>query len=129
MATNTPNLKIPKPDGNEYFTRTAFNNIMDAIDQNAASKEEVKEVIKQSDPDLTYTASAVDEKGIYKVITYKRTDNTTYLISTLSSPDSNGYYKTCTWKFYDAAGTSITDTKTWTLTYDSKGNVISTTLA
>lgn len=41
MATITTNLKIPKPEGNEYFNRTEFNNILDVIDQNAATKEEV----------------------------------------------------------------------------------------
>lgn len=44
MATITTNLKIPKPDGNEYFNRTEFNNILDVIDQNAASKKDVENI-------------------------------------------------------------------------------------
>lgn len=41
MSTNTPKLNIPKPLGNEYFNRTKFNEILDVIDQNAASVEDL----------------------------------------------------------------------------------------
>jgi hypothetical protein len=46
MPENTPNLGIPKPLGNEYFNRSNFNQILDAIDQKAANKETVDNHIK-----------------------------------------------------------------------------------
>ena len=41
MPTNTTRLNIPKPLGNEYFNRTKFNEILDAIDSGAASLNEI----------------------------------------------------------------------------------------
>jgi hypothetical protein len=43
VPTNTPNLSIPKPLGNENFNRTNFNQILDAIDTNVKAKLDEKE--------------------------------------------------------------------------------------
>lgn len=42
MPENTQRLSIPKPLGNEYFNRENFNEILDVIDLNAATNEEVE---------------------------------------------------------------------------------------
>lgn len=41
MPELTQKLKIPKPLGNEYLTRAAFNEILEAIDSGAVSREEL----------------------------------------------------------------------------------------
>jgi hypothetical protein len=43
VSTNTPNLNIPKPNGNEFLNRTNFNQILDAIDTNVKAKLDEKE--------------------------------------------------------------------------------------
>ncbi|MDE2099072.1 MAG: hypothetical protein KGL39_17595 [Patescibacteria group bacterium] len=70
-------------------------------------------------PDYDWTASTVGLKSVYTVVTYTRSDGTTYMVSTLSNPDANNNYQTDTWQFYDAAGTTVVETHTWTLTYDA----------
>lgn len=77
--------------------------------------------------DYQITASSQDTTThVYKVTQYKRTsDNTLYLQSTLSNPDTNGNYQTVTLLYYDALGTSVISTKTWTLVFDAN-NVITT---
>lgn len=80
---------------------------------------------KQRLTDYNEYASGKDTNGIYTVMEYKRTDGTLYLKSTLSNPDASGNYQTMTWQFYDAAGTSVLSTKTWTLTYDADGKIVS----
>lgn len=72
-------------------------------------------------------ASKDATSGIYKIVRYKRSDNTLYLVATLSNPDVNGYFQTDTWQFYDAAGATVVKTVTWTLVYDADGIVTSAT--
>lgn len=74
-------------------------------------------------PDYDWVASALGDNGTYTVITFNRPDSTVYAVSTLSNPNSMGNYGTMTWQFYDPTGTTIIETHTWTITYDSSGNV------
>lgn len=67
---------------------------------------------------------------VYKTAQFKRTaDNTLYLQSILSNPDAYGHYQTVTMQYYDAAGTAVVSTKTWTLTYDTLGGIVSKIVA
>lgn len=70
---------------------------------------------------LNQVATGVDSNGVYTTITYKRANNTNYLISTASLPNSDGNYTKVVWKFYDENGTTLLSTKTWTITYDVNG--------
>lgn len=72
-------------------------------------------------PDYDQYASSPDANDIYTVVQYKRPDATLYMQSTLSNPDVNGNYQTDTWQFYDSAGTTVTTTHVWTITYDTYG--------
>lgn len=66
-----------------------------------------------------------DSNGYYTKVRFARTDDTTYLTSELGNPDLNGYYGKITWKYYNEAGTTVIETKLWTLTYDEDGNITS----
>ena len=77
------------------------------------------------DDNLNYTASEADGRGIYCIVTYTRMNGTKYMVSTLTNADANGNYQTCIWQFYNATGTTVTSTKTWTLTYDEQRHVTS----
>ena len=48
MPTNTPNLQLPKPLGTEYFNRTNYNALIDAIEANAAKKADLTTHVNNS---------------------------------------------------------------------------------
>lgn len=77
---------------------------------------------------LNSYASAVDSSGIYTVLSFKRSDATLYMKSTLSGGTSPSY-TTDTWQFYDTAGTTVMLTKTWTIAYDAGGKITSKVVA
>ena len=81
------------------------------------------------DDEMNSYASNIDVNGIYTVVDFKRADATLYLKSTLSNTDASGNYQTVTWQFYDAAGTTIMLTKTWTLTYNIDNLIITKVVA
>lgn len=76
------------------------------------------------DSGLNSYASAKDVNGIYTVVDYKRADGTLYMKSTLSGGTSPNY-TTDTWLFYNTDGATLISTKTWTITYDTDGNITS----
>lgn len=78
---------------------------------------------------LNEYGSAIDANGLYTIISYKRADGTLYMKSTLSNPDASLNYQTDTWQFYNAAGTTIMLTKTWTISYDANGGIVSKVVA
>lgn len=65
-----------------------------------------------------------DSNGIYTQVDYKREDGTLYMRSVLSGGTSP-QYTTRTITIYDTDGTTVLETITHTLTYDSDGNLIS----
>lgn len=73
---------------------------------------------------LSQIASSMDSNGIYTIVEFKRADNTLYMRSTATNPNSNGHYQTITWQFYASNGTTLSLTKTWTITYNSNGLAI-----
>lgn len=77
---------------------------------------------------LNSYASVVDSNGIYTVLDLKRSDATLYMKSTLSGGTSPSY-TTDTWLFYDALGTTVVLTKTWTIAYDAGGKITSKVVA
>ncbi|WP_139491296.1 hypothetical protein [Brevibacillus dissolubilis] len=62
-------------------------------------------------------------KGVYKEVQYKRPNDTVYMRTLLSNPDANGNYQTMKYEYYDEAGTTVTTTETWSLKYDTDGEV------
>ncbi|MFD2681219.1 hypothetical protein [Bacillus seohaeanensis] len=74
------------------------------------------------DDELNEYASDQDEKGVYRVVDFKRPDGTLHLKSTLSNPDAQGKYQTCTLQFYEADGVTVALTKTWTFTLGTDGS-------
>jgi hypothetical protein len=69
------------------------------------------------------TKSGKDANGIFTTVEYRRQDNTLFLRSVLSNPDANGKYQTDTWTYYDTDGTTVVETKVWTISYDADGDV------
>lgn len=77
---------------------------------------------------LRVTKSSKDSRGRFTTVEYRRKkDGTLFMQSVLSLPDSSGNYTRDTWHIYNSAGTSIVETVTWTLDYDSAGDLISAT--
>jgi len=71
--------------------------------------------------DYSYDVVTSDANGKPTYATYKRTNDTLYKNVTCSNPDANGYYQTIVEKTYDVNGTTLKQTKTYTLTYNTDG--------
>jgi len=66
--------------------------------------------------DSEYTLTSMDGFGVYTIVSYYRDDNTLWKKSTLSSGTAP-FYTTQTVQFYATDGTTVTSTRTYTLTY------------
>lgn len=74
---------------------------------------------------LKVTKSGKDANGKFTQVDYKReSDNSLFMRSVLSNPDANGNYQTDTWTYYKADGTTVAETKVWTITYDADGDIL-----
>ncbi|MCM3141292.1 phage tail protein [Brevibacillus sp. MER 51] len=74
---------------------------------------------------LKVKKSGKDSNGKFTTVEWRRKkDNTLFMRSVLSIPDVNGNYQTDTWSIYNAAGTAVIETVTWTLTYDADGDFV-----
>lgn len=75
---------------------------------------------------LRVSESGKDANGIFVTTEWRRKkDNTLFLKSVLSNPDANGNYRTMTWSLYNAAGSSVVETVTWTGAFDADGDLVS----
>lgn len=72
-----------------------------------------------------YLRGVPDSNGKYKEVEYVRPDGTRHAYVTFSNPDSNGNYQTQTIQYYNSAGSSIAETETRTLGYDTNGIMVS----
>ena len=105
---------ISKPDGTDNVNRASNNANLDVID--AKIRDDYREKV-----DTTSWDAAVK---IYTTVDYLRPEDATLYLHCVLSNKVDGNYSTDTWQFYDAAGTAVVRTVTWTLTYDASGNVI-----
>ncbi|MDE2102534.1 MAG: hypothetical protein KGL39_35130 [Patescibacteria group bacterium] len=80
-------------------------------------------------PDYDFTATSLGNNNVYTVVTYTRPDGTQFMVSTLSNPNGGGWYQTDIWQFYDPTGVTMIETVTWTVAYDSSGNIISAVMS
>lgn len=74
--------------------------------------------------ELSYYKTNKDVDGIFTTTEYQRKDGTTYATSVLSEKDTNGNYTKDTCTYYDNVGTVI-KTVTWSITYDTAGDIVS----
>lgn len=95
------------------ITASNLNNIEKGL-------EEIHRVLGE----LKIEKSNKDSNGIYTQVDYKREDNTLFMRSVLSGGTSP-QYTTRTITIYDTDGTTVLQTITHTLTYDSDGNIVS----
>lgn len=119
-----------------YFT-SKQNEIDNAVDSKIRElNEEIAKVqdgslVTQNEFKPTVTCSVYksnrDNYGIYRRVTYKRADGTTYKISDLSNPVNNNY-TTQTVTYYQADGTTVDKTEVYTITYNIDGDVESEVL-
>jgi len=125
MADYTTNYNLKKPLITEKYSVDDQNGNMDILDGEIGKLgEQMAHLATKLDNYNSY-ASNKDANGIYTVVKYKRLDNTLYLKSTLSNPDTNGNYQTDTCQFYDTDGATLVNTITWTIMYDTDGNIVS----
>jgi len=85
--------------------------------------KDISKIIEKLECYSSY-ASDKDINGIYKTVTFKRTNGTIYMVSKLSNPDNNGNYTKNILDFKNDAGVTTVKIYTWTFTYDTDGNII-----
>lgn len=113
----------PNDDG------TGFNIIIDkdSLLQNYYNKTQIKNLLDNieiyKDP-LSIYKSNKDTYGIFTTIEYKRLNGTLYMKEVLSDGTSPKY-ETKTITYYDTDGTTVLLTRTYALTYDTDGDLIS----
>jgi hypothetical protein len=64
----------------------------------------------------------------WKAVSYKRSDGTLYLKTTLENYDARGYYRRIKIDYYNTTGTTVIDTKRYALDYNDKGIIYQKTL-
>lgn len=69
-----------------------------------------------------------DANGIFVTVTYKRRDGTNAKTSVLSIPDGNNRYTRRTETYFDTNGTTVLDTRVYTLSYNGFGELTSEVL-
>lgn len=109
-----------KPD-----IETQLADITKQQDENIEQINTSIEEIEKNIANYNSYANNKDSNGVYRIIEYKRENETLYMKSTLSNPDANGNYMKDTWQFYDDVGTTIIKTINWNLTYDVDGDLMS----
>lgn len=109
------------------LTSTSTTSALSAYQGNVLKKQLDDHIANRMvhESDLNQYITDRDANGYYTKVRFARTDGTTYLTSELSNPNLKGYYATITWNYYNESGTTVTQTKTWTITYDEDGNVTS----
>lgn len=86
-----------------------MNKIEDGIEEVASSMADL------TYQELSSYASNIDDNGLYKTVTWKRKDNTTYAVSSLIG---TAPYTQVKIDYYNDLGTTIIKSITWGLTYD-----------
>lgn len=120
LANSKANADVATPSNNGLMSsndKSKLDGLKTTVDSHLSD-------FMPHDSGLSQYASAMDSNGIYTIVTFKRKDATTYAISTASNADLDGNYRTFKWDFYNASGTAIVLSKTWTVTYDSSGVAI-----
>lgn len=109
-------------------SQTKADAVQENLDSHKTDNMNSFSAINNKLNDYNSYASGIDANSIYTVIDYKRADGTLYMKST-SSGGISPSYTTVKWQFYDALGTTIILTKTWTIAYDANGKITSKVVA
>jgi len=91
--------------------------VTSAIQPQLNTKATISEVDELEYSKYSSYATNMDSNGIYVNNEWKRPDTTTYCKSTLTGTSPN--YTSIKVDYYDVAGTTIINTITWNLTYDT----------
>ena len=134
-AAGNLQAQITSLSGAGWTTETVKQNADDVVilqaevgELDTAQAAHLADYMPHDDETNSY-ASSIDVNGIYTVVDFKRVDATLYLKSTLSNTDASGNYQTVTWQFYATDGTTLSLTKTWTLTYNIDNLIITKVVA
>lgn len=123
----TTNYGFKKPEGNDNVNVDDLNYNMDIADTELKKvNEHLDEKVNKTEliAKLKKIKSGTPVDNIYPVVTYKRSDDTIYKISTLSGGVAP-QWTTRTVVYYASDGITIEKTDIFTLTYDVDGNILS----
>ncbi|WP_312498114.1 hypothetical protein [Bacillus luti] len=108
-------------DASEVSVADAYN-IFDGADAESV----LAELLFMMEGEFNETPSNYDDNDIATTVEWKRSNGTLYRKSILSEPDSKGNYRKQVVTWYAANGTSVIRTRTFTYTFDSRGNRVGT---
>lgn len=139
----TGNLKLKKPELEDYVDVDDLNENMDILDEkvngnsdtlndltknlgdkstlNTVDKSSIVKAINEVNFDFNEYPSDYDDNDIARTVDWKRIDGKLYRRSILSNPDANGNYLNQAITYYAADGITIDSTELWQYTFDAKG--------
>ena len=133
LNANTPNIytmaEVDAIAANFIMGILAPGSVVDSMLSNTAGQ--IKDTVTSHLADTMYYTTQklnMDSNGIYTEVDHKRADGTLILKSILSG-GASPRYTTRTVTKYKADGTTVEWAKTFTITYDSNGNVASEVMA
>ncbi|MBW9158863.1 hypothetical protein [Clostridium tagluense] len=126
MPTITPRLGLKKPLGNETVSRQAGLDNLDILENKVALQSDLVSSLADTSTYSTYKLG-IDSNDIYTQVLRKRA-NGTLIIKSILSGGTSPTYTTKTETKYGADGITVEWTKTYTLTYNTDGFLLSEVL-
>ncbi|MGX8177304.1 phage tail protein [Exiguobacterium artemiae] len=102
-------------------TPKAVKTVADQVAQNSTKTE----ILSDKTDDLKTAKTNKDANGIFTTITYRRKSNDSLFATSVLSGGTSPSYTTRTVTYYEANGTTIRKTVTFTLSYDADGALVS----
>lgn len=117
------------PSTKRYVDQTVAGIVLGDVPDGSITKAKLSNEVSSQLSDHNFSVTATDASGKPTQTQYKRQNTTLYLQVDASNPDAKGNYQTITEKHYDADGTTLLKTVTWTVAYNANGLITSRTWA
>lgn len=123
LAFTTDSQKVFIGTGNNNIELAKAAEVQQNINSLSTSVTQMSEKV-DAERELSMVKSNKDENGVFTTVTYKRPNGTIFGTSVLSGGTSP-QYTTRTESLYNEDGTSVVSTKTFSLSYDTDGDLVS----
>lgn len=106
-------------------TKAATANSVKGISDRVKANSDQIGILSDKTDDLKTTKTNKDTNGIFTTITYRRKSNDSLFATSVLSGGTSPSYTTRTVTYYEANGTTVRKTVTFTLSYDADGVLVS----
>lgn len=123
ITQNSSNRFVTDTQISTWNAKATTNIVTTSTNGLMISTDKIK--INKVEPELSIIKSNKDTNKIYVRIDYKRKSDNTLFMSSVLSGGTSPRYTTRTETYYDTDGTTIISTKTYTISYDTDGDILS----